>query len=177
MQESWKDIKGYEDLYQVSNLGRVKSTVYKKEKILIPKKISKGYYRIKLNKNKEIKRIMLHRLVAEAFIPNPQNKPQVNHKDGDKSNNCVENLEWCTPKENVQHAIQNNLFNNSLKTLKENNIKSRKKIQQFDLKNNFIKEYECLLEIKNAGFCSYNVRRVCRKERKTAYGFIWKYIE
>ena len=112
MQEIWKDIVGYEGLYQVSNLGRVKSlgnTKARKEKILLGVSISDNYLQIGLNKNGERKRYVIHRLVAEAFIPNPLNKPQVNHINGNKKDNSVENLEWCTQCENIRHSIKKHL--------------------------------------------------------------------
>lgn len=105
--EIWKDIQGYGGKYQVSNLGRVRSIL--RNKILIPKKTKKGYLRIRLYENNHCKNIVIHRLVAFAFIPNPENKPQVNHKDGNKENNCVSNLEWCSCYENFWHANKHNL--------------------------------------------------------------------
>ncbi len=99
VEEIWKDIKGYEGLYQVSNLGRVKSLNYKhtgKSKIRKTSKDRYGYDQIILNKNSKSKSYKIHRLVAQAFIPNHNNYPSINHKDENKSNNYVENLEWCT---------------------------------------------------------------------------------
>lgn len=108
MEEIWKDIKGYEGLYQVSNLGNVKSLMFinnvakkHREKILF-KSIRSGYYTVNLCKNTIRKSKQVHRLVAEAFIPNPLNKKIVNHIDFDRKNNRVENLEWCSQKENVR---------------------------------------------------------------------------
>jgi hypothetical protein len=119
MEEVWKDIAGYEGLYQVSNLGRVKSLErmipYSKGMRKIPEKIMKqekntdGYLRLKLVNNSGKKNKKIHRLVAEAFIPNPEEKKCINHIDGDKSNNCVKNLEWVTYGENMKHAYENGL--------------------------------------------------------------------
>lgn len=104
-EEIWKDIKGYEGLYQVSDLGRVKSFKRDSERILKPLTKTTGYKSVTLS-NKQVKHqsINVHRLVADAFIPNPDNKPQVNHIDEDKTNNMVSNLEWVTAKENANHG-------------------------------------------------------------------------
>ena len=111
-EEIWKDIKGYEGLYQVSNLGRVKSlakkagTSNRSEKI-IKKNITRyGYYLNTLSKDGVVSYKSTHRLVAQAFIPNPQNKPTVNHIDGNRINNNVNNLEWCTQRENIIHKFK-----------------------------------------------------------------------
>lgn len=103
MQEKMKQIAEYET-YFVSKIGKVYNTRFGKIKELTPM-IQHGYHYVELCKNNKTKRIAIHRLVAQAFIPNPENKPQVNHKDSKRSNNNVENLEWCTIKENNNHAI------------------------------------------------------------------------
>ena len=107
MKEEWRDIIGYEGLYQVSNLGRVKSFLYyngTNERIIKPIQLKNGYYNISLSKNKINKKEYIHRLVAKAFIPNPNNYPIINHKDENPSNNCVNNLEWCTQKYNMNYV-------------------------------------------------------------------------
>lgn len=115
MQEIWKDINGYEGLYQISNLGNVKSIqyfnhannkIYPRNKLLKPLINEKGYFRVDLFKLGKTKRCRIHRLVAEAFIPNLNNFPEVNHIDGNKSNNRVDNLEWCTHKHNMKEAYR-----------------------------------------------------------------------
>ena len=114
MIEIWKNIQGYEGLYQISNLGRVKSLHYNKEKILKPNKYGAGYYGVALSKNNKHKRYSIHRLVAIAFIPNPNNLPQVNHKDEDKTNNRVDNLEWCTNEYNMNYGTRNERANEKI---------------------------------------------------------------
>jgi hypothetical protein len=108
--ENWKDIKGYEGKYQVSDLGNIKSLF--RYKITLKQKICKtGYLSVALYLNKKPKWFLTHRLVAQNFILNPENKPEVNHKDGVKSNNVVYNLEWTTKSENGLHAVDIGLHN------------------------------------------------------------------
>lgn len=114
MEEVWKHIKGYEGKYQVSNLGRIKSFYKCKDgKVIKPLSNTNGYLYIALSKgNRNYKRLLIHRLVAETFIPNLDNKPQVNHIDGNKHNNAVSNLEWVTGSENQIHSYNNKLRGN-----------------------------------------------------------------
>lgn len=104
MLEEWKDIHGYEGLYKISQNGKIKNCNI--NKILKPVKMNTGYYRVSLCKNKIKREYYIHRLVAQHFILNYNNLPEVNHKDGDKSNNCVSNLEWCSRKQNIEHSIR-----------------------------------------------------------------------
>ena len=114
-QEVWKDIEGYEGKYQVSNYGNVRSLMYhntkgiKRISLLKPATDNRGYFRCALSKNNILKTYKVHRLVAQAFIPNPNNYPQINHIDGNKKNNNAENLEWCTNSVNQIHAYAHNL--------------------------------------------------------------------
>ena len=112
MKEEWRDIEGYEDWYEISNLGRVRSI--DNRKILKTNFSKDGYERVTITKDKITRNMSIHRLVAKAFIPNPYKLPQVNHIDGDKTNNNVDNLEWCTNQENHNHKMKNGL-NVSLK--------------------------------------------------------------
>ena len=107
--EIWRDVVGYEGLYQVSNFGRVKSFQKNKVKILKSNVGIGGYLRVILCKDFDKKNCFVHVLVAKAFIPNPEGKKQVNHRDGNKENNLVSNLEWMTPKENIKHAFYTGL--------------------------------------------------------------------
>lgn len=112
-EEIWKDIIGYENKYKISNFGRVLSLNYnntKKPKVLKQRNAPNGRPYINLSKNGRYSSKMVHRLVLTAFLENPENKSQINHKDGDIENNKLSNLEWCTASENMQHAVKNGLI-------------------------------------------------------------------
>lgn len=172
MKEIWKDIKGYEGLYQVSNLGNVKRirfinihSNYPKEKMKSKKLRKDGYYEIALYKNGKGKSIQIHRLVAKAFIKEIDGKEYVNHINGIKTDNRVENLEWVTASENKIHSI--NVLG-----------KETKAVEQYTLDGKFVAKY---MSIKQAGdknnIRPSNISNVLAKRRKKTGGFIWKYAE
>lgn len=184
--ELWKNIKGYEDKYMISNLGRVKSLVDNKkrlrEHIKTPRKAKNGYLYVLLWKNSISETKKIHRLVAEHFIDNAFCLPQVNHKDGNKENNRVDNLEWCTAKHNVHHAIINGLFNTEKTFFKKGKDNPRygkiginsKPIIQLDLFGNVIKEWETIkMAQETLKVC--HISDCCKEKRKTAGGYKWKY--
>lgn len=180
MKEIWKDIKGYEELYQVSNFGRIKRISYlhgKSKKYIKKEKIKKavitiqGYLQVGLSNN-GLKHIKVHRLVAETFIPNPNNLPQINHKDGNKQNNNVDNLEWCTCSENIIHAFKNNLKKGKRD---EENILS-KKVIQYNLNGEKIKEWDSTMQIqRELGINNVSISQCCLNKIKKSHNFIWKY--
>lgn len=194
MEEIWKDVVGYEGLYQVSNLGRIVGCERKiSNNHILPRKLKSlkrkktGYYGTSIvNSKGESKNVLVHRLVAMAFIPNPHKYPQVDHIDGNKANNNVENLRWCTAKENVNFPLSLANRSRSLKIAQNNpqtiskKIKSshKKKVNQFSLSGEFIKTYESLRDIQRTlGFNITNVTACAHGRKRSAYGYIWKFVE
>ena len=176
MIEIWKDIKGYEGLYQVSNLGRVKRLEHKrydrnqilKERIIKTTYPKNGWYPyLSLCRNGIYKNHNIHRLVAEAFIPNPNKYPIINHIDGNKQNNSLDNLEWCTFSHNNREACRLGLNKGTAKTT-----------LQFDKQGNLIKEWFSTRKAeKELKIANGKVSDCCIGKRKSAGGFIWKYKE
>lgn len=165
MKEIWKDIKGYGGRYQVSNMGRVRSFARGAERILKPD-YGYGYYRVSLQKNKEVKRTFVHRLVADAFLENPNNLPIINHKDENRGNNNVENLEWCTQKYNLNYGTRN-----------EKLSARAKRVGQFSLSGELIEVHRSvMIAAKKLGYDYGLIYKCCRDEIKKVYGFVWKYI-
>lgn len=169
--EMWKDIFAG---YQVSDLGRVKSLprngTVKEERILSPELGNTGYLQVCLYQDKKKKLCLVHRLVAQAFVPNLEGKPQVNHKNGNKTDNRACNLEWVTQSENTLHSFKNRL--QGIKTGK--NHSGSRAIKQYDLQGNLIREWDTIKEAEQQ-LKIYQISKCCRGKRKTAGGFIWKY--
>ena len=176
MEEIWKDIKGYEGLYQVSSEGRVRSldriVVYKdgrksffKGKILKNVLDDKLYFVVSLYNGKR-NVLKVHRLVAQAFIPNPNNYPQINHIDENPKNNRVENLEWC-------NQYYNNTYGTRLNRVAKTKSKS---IFQINSNSQIIKEYPSITYIaRTFGYSMGNICTCCKGKIKSAYGYIWRY--
>ena len=171
MEEEWKDIANFEGLYQVSNLGRVKSLPKvgsggHNGVILSPSKDKDGYLLVYLYANRKRVACKVHRLVAKAFIPNPDSFPQVNHKDEVKDNNCFTNLEWCSSS-----------YNNSYGKGSINRANSKRvPILQLDMNDNIIREFNSAKEVEfTLGFNSSNITNCCRGKYKNMYRYKWKY--
>ena len=181
--EIWKDINGY-DGYQVSNKGRVKSTIVRNEGKLLKIGINKlGYCIVGLRVNGKSKTHYVHRLVAETFVPNPDKKLCIDHINTDKTDNRVENLRWCTQKENLNNPLTKEKWS---ETHRERGVLSirggkhykAKKVQQFTKDGIFIKEWSTPIEAARELGHRYSttIGDCCRGIQKTAYGFIWKYV-
>lgn len=174
MKEVWKDIQGFEGLYQISNLGRVKSLNYNKtgrEQILVASpqhKDGSGYLSVALHNKGSQKSHYVHRLVAQAFIPNPQNLTEVNHRDEDKHNNVASNLEWCTKGYNLKYGTHN-----------ERSGRSRSKsVLQYTLDGQLIVEHYGTREAsRHTGIPQSCIQRCCKGAYNSAGGYIWKYKE
>ncbi|MDV4829909.1 NUMOD4 motif-containing HNH endonuclease [Enterococcus faecium] len=170
--EEWRDIAGYEEEYEVSNCGRVRSLNYmrtKQAKELTPVKDGMGYLFVNLYKNGKNRGFKIHRLVAQAFIPNPENKPQVNHIDEDKTNNCAENLEWCTAKENMNHGTRTK---RAIKTLQVNG-KTSYPVLGINIATGEILKYPSTKEAGRNGFSQSCVAECLRGERAKHKGYLW----
>lgn len=182
MDELWKSIPGYEGLYEVSNFGNVRS-LFRYKKVLKPSPLDNGYLTVELWKNKERKRIGIHRLVATCFCENPFNKPMVNHKDETRTNNHADNLEWVTHIENCNYgtAIARRTAHFDYKNRRINNAnqiaKASKQINQYDRNGNYIKTWSSASECARANnWTISNIRRSAKNPGMTAYGYIFKEV-
>ena len=170
MKEIWRDIEGFGTCYQVSNLGRVKSLKYGKERIMKAMKDEDGYLRVTLYKDGKKKKYGVHRLVATAFIPNPYNLPQVNHKDEVKTNNISYNLEFCSVKYNINYGSRTKRMVES----KTNYPKFSKQVLCVETGVIYPSTHQVQREL---GFANSNISAACNGKQKTAYGFHWRYID
>ena len=202
MNEIWKDIPNYEGKYQISNLGNVMSLNFANKhfpRLLKLKNHKDGYKLVGLSNGQTGNKTFLavHRLVAQAFIPNPEHKEQVNHIDGNKSNNTVSNLEWVTPKENVTHAFvtglmpytlkdkpqkantckrYNTIYKSPILGLKGIDNPNHRAVLQFDTSGNFIKKWNCISDAGRFYNISASAITLCASgKRKTANGYLWQY--
>lgn len=186
--EVWKDIKGFENLYQVSNLGRIKSLKrynpnpkYIEERILKTKIKKNGYVEVGLYKKGKKYFKTVHRLVADVFVDNIKNKKEVNHKDGNKQNNNADNLEWVTRSENQKHAFKLGLqkvSEHAIKNCLKHVEKTKVKVKQYDLNNNYIQTFDSIEEAnrylkENYNVCGHVWECIVGKRKKTG-GFKWE---
>ena len=153
--EEFRDIPGYEGVYEVSNLGRVKNV--ETGRILKPGKDRGGYLLVDLSKNGIRKTVRVHRLVALSFLSNPNNLPEINHRDENRTNNTVDNLEWCTRDYNINYS-------------------QSKPVLQFDLNGNFIREWPSTVKVEEeTGIWQTSISACCLGKRNSAGGYTWKY--
>ena len=157
MKEIWRDIPNYEGYYQASNLGRIKSLWYGREKILKPCEDGQGYLQVFLCKGGKKSVYKIHKLIALTFIKNELNKPCINHKDENKQNNKIDNLEWCTHIYNTRYS-------------------QAKKVKQYDKEDKLIRKWDCMAEASlELNIDRSHISSCCQGKRKTAGGYIWRY--
>ena len=185
--ETWVPVRGFEGLYEVSDLGRVRSLdrwfthigrgfVYHQEfhkGRVLKQQINKGYYLVKLCKDGHQYTFQTHRLVAEHFLPNPKCLPVVNHKDENSKNNVYTNLEWCTQKYNVHYG-------DGIKKNREKHKKYMRTIEQLTKDGKHVAYHTGITQlIKDKGYCERSILRCLNKKPKfkSAYGYIWRYID
>ena len=172
--EEWRDVAGYEGLYQVSNQGRVKSLERKdclgrtvKERILKSRTNRYGYMEVNLCADGKRKMLKVHRLVCQAFHDNPDNKPEVNHVNEDKTDNRACNLEWSTRRENNNHGTRNTRTAKALS----------KPVGQYTLDGELVKIWPSTAEVeRQTGFSQGHICKAANGKFKQVYGFIWKYV-
>lgn len=169
-EEIWKPVVGYEGLYEVSNLGKVRSLNYLKQRgrieLMKPLLVWDGHLVISLSKEGRARKKLVHRLVAEAFIPNPLMLPQINHKNEIKDDNRVENLEWCTLSYNIQYGTRISRIGQS----------NRIPVLQYSEKGEFVARYNSIVEAeKRTGISHAHIIQCARGQRKSTGGYKWEY--
>lgn len=178
--EEWKDVVGYEGLYEVSNLGNVRSLNWRNKGItknLVLNKHNRGYMQVSIGKRGETKTYVVHRLVALAFLDNPNGFTQVNHKDEDKTNNNVENLEWCTASYNVRYSMKHHPQRPHFRKngiVYKNSKFADKTVLQMTLNGMPLREWENVQTIfRETGMSASSILQCCKGTRHKAYGFKW----
>lgn len=173
--ENWLPVVGYEERYEVSDAGHVRSLNFNhtgKTKILKPGDNGCGYLQVRLYKDGKFKHMFVHRLVAEAFLPNPQCLPQVNHRDENKLNNNASNLEWCTASYNNNYGSHNR----RMAEAQVNDPKKSKPVQQLDKQGNLLRTFPSTQEAERVtGIAQPSICQCCNGERKSAGGYKWRY--
>ena len=168
----WKEIPNTDGLYLISEEGKVFSA--RSNRIIKNQRLSNGYWRVELNFSGTSKRYFIHRLVAETFLPNPDNLPEVNHKDENPSNNHVSNLEWCTHKYNVNYGTRNIRMIANRESLKGEDNPQSIRVYQYSLEGDFIAEYgSCGEAGRETGLKWSSIARAARGERKQYAGYYW----
>ena len=186
--EIWKDIEGFEGLYQVSNMGRVKSLNYKmtgEERILKPVKIKNDYLQVTLSKEGKTKTYLLHRIVAKAFCENHMGYKEVNHKDQNKENNCANNLEFCSRKYNVNYGTRTERQAEKIRGKKQSEEHVRKRIEKhykpvfgINKVNGLIAEFSSIMEASRALGINHSAICNCLKGKsKSCGGYVWYYAD
>lgn len=178
--EEWRDVPGFEGKYQVSDFGNVRSVDridsenhFRKGQIMAQRYV-RGYARVGLRDGEKQKMYSVHRLVAEAFIPNPDNLPQVNHKDEKPGNNALDNLEWCDVFYNINYGGRNKKVSRRLTG--RINTPGSKRVEQYTKKGEYIRTFDSMADAeREVGVFSENISAVCRGKQKTAGGYKWKY--
>ena len=180
MEEIWKDIEGYEGYYQVSSMGRVRSLNYRrasKERVLKQFYIGQGYLFVNLWKDCKAKPYFVHRLVASAFCENQMGYTEVNHKDKDKTNNCAENLEWCSRSYNCNYGTRNERIGKKPVEKLRNNPKISKPVIAIHKVNGLILEFPSIMEAsRQLSIDSSHISACCKGKRKSIGGFYWHYV-
>lgn len=179
MKEVWKDVIGFEEAYQVSNFGRIKrkertdsNNRTHKERIMSPSMYSNGYMNVELRMNNKKRRTSVHRLVAEAFIDNPLNLPQINHKDENKANNHVSNLEWCTAQYNIR-------YKDGVKRRRATAILNLNAVCKYSMEGEFIEKFECATDaaISVNGSCTEILSCCHHRAHSLSYkGYMWRFL-
>ena len=171
--EVWRDVVGFEGLYKISNKGKLYSVERKNSRgrkcggrTLKPSRDKNGYIRVTLCENSKLKNKFIHRLVAEAFVHNPNGYSEINHRDENKKNNCVENLEWCTRKYNMNHGTRTERFARS----------KSKKVKAVNVETGEVITFNSVKEARNKGY--YNISQACRGVYCSGHlykGYKWSY--